>query len=111
MAKTIAYVRVSTDLQDLENQKLEISSYANSRNLQIDKWLEVEVSSRKAAAERRLDELIKDLKKGDRLIVSELSRLARSMREIHNIMHELAKKNVELHIIKQNLVAKDSDKN
>ncbi len=109
MGKTIAYVRVSTDLQDLENQKLEISSYANSRNLQIDKWLEVEVSSRKAAADRRLDELIKDLKKGDRLIVSELSRLARSIREIHNIMHELAKKNVELHIIKQNLVAKDSD--
>ncbi len=42
-------------------------------------------------------------------MVSELSRLARSMREIHNIMHELSRKKVELHIIKQNISAKDSD--
>ncbi len=109
MGKTTAYVRVSTELQDLENQKLEIINYAKSRSLHIDEWVEVEISSRKATKDRRIDELIRGLKKGERLVVSELSRLARSIREIHNIMHELSRKKVELHIIKQNLIAKESD--
>jgi DNA invertase Pin-like site-specific DNA recombinase len=51
--------------------------------------------------------LTQSLRRGDRLIVSELSRLARSMRETHNIVHDLAKKKVEFHVIKQNLIMKD----
>lgn len=80
MAKTIAYLRVSTDQQDLNNQKHEIELYAKKRHLQIDDWVEVEISSRKNMHDRRIAELIQGLKKGDKLIVSELSRLARSMR-------------------------------
>ncbi len=109
MDKTIAYLRVSTDEQDLENQRLEITKYAATRDLQVDHWIEVEMSSRRSSAERRIEELFKSVGKGDRLIVSELSRLARSIREIHNILHELFRKKVELHVIKQNLIAKDSD--
>ena len=33
MRKTIAYLRVSTDQQDLENQRMEIKAYADSKNL------------------------------------------------------------------------------
>ena len=58
MAKTIAYLRVSTDQQDLNNQKHEIESYAKKRRMQIDEWVEVEVSSRKNMHERRIAELI-----------------------------------------------------
>ena len=47
MAKTIAYLRVSTDQQDLNNQKHEIESYAKKQHMQIDDWVEVEISSRK----------------------------------------------------------------
>jgi DNA invertase Pin-like site-specific DNA recombinase len=107
MGKTVAYLRVSTDQQDLENQRFEIMRYAEGRNLQIDDWIEVEVSSRKNFRDRRISEMVKSLKRGDRLIVSELSRLARSMRETHNIVHDLAKKRVEFHAIKQNLHTKD----
>jgi DNA invertase Pin-like site-specific DNA recombinase len=106
MAKTIAYLRVSTDQQDLNNQKHEIESYAKKRHLHIDKWYGVEVSSRKNLHDRRIAEQIQGLKKGDKLIVSELSRLARSMRETHNIVHDIAKRKAELHVIKQNLVTK-----
>ncbi len=109
MAKAIAYLRVSTDEQDLENQRLEIRNYADRRGIGISEWIEVEVSSRKKARARKIENLISRLKKGDTLVVSELSRLARLMRETHNIIHEIAKKKVELHIIKQNLVTKDSD--
>ena len=109
MGKTIAYLRVSTDQQDLKNQKHEIESYAKKRNMQIDEWVEVEISSRKNMHDRRIAELIQGLKKGDKLIVSELSRLARSMRETHNIVHDIAKRKAHLHVIKQNLVMKGAN--
>ena len=108
-SRTLAYLRVSTDEQDIENQRLEIESYAEIKGFEIDEWITVEISSRKNYRERKIEELINGLKRGDRLIVSELSRLARSMREIHNLIYEIAKKKVELHIIKQNLITKDSE--
>ena len=109
MATTYAYLRVSTDQQDLDNQRLEIESYAKNRKMVIDDWVKVEVSSRKNLHERRISELIQRLKRGDKLIVSELSRLARSMRETHNIVHEIAKRKAHLHVIKQNLVMKGAN--
>jgi putative DNA-invertase from lambdoid prophage Rac len=104
-----AYVRTSTDQQDLETQRLEIETYAKTKNIEIDDWIEVEISSRKKKRDRRIDELINGLRKGDTLVVSELSRLARSMRETHNIIHDIAKKKVEVHIIKQNLITKSDN--
>jgi DNA invertase Pin-like site-specific DNA recombinase len=96
-------------MQDLNNQKMEIESYARRRNINIDEWLEVEISSRKNMRDRRITELIQGLKKGDKLIVSELSRLARSMRETHNIVHDIAKRKAHLHVIKQNLIMKGAN--
>ena len=49
------------------------------------------------------------MKKGDKLIVSALSRLARSMRETHNIVHDISKRKAHLHVIKQNLVMKGAN--
>ena len=49
VAKTIAYLRVSTDEQDLENQRLEIETYANFKGMSVDEWMEVEISSKKTA--------------------------------------------------------------
>ena len=54
MGKTIAYLRVSTDQQELETQKLEIDKYAESRNMPIDEWIKVEISSRKNMQDRRI---------------------------------------------------------
>ena len=36
MAKTLGYLRVSTVRQDLDNQKLEILTYAEKNNLKVD---------------------------------------------------------------------------
>ena len=104
MCKTYAYLRVSTDKQDLENQRLEIKEYAKKNGLEIDEWLEVEISSRKDIRQRRIEELLGKLRMKDALVVSEVSRLARSMREVHNVMHELSKRKIAVHIIKQNVV-------
>jgi len=109
MAKIIAYLRVSTDQQNLNNQKHEIEIYTKKRHMQVDDWVEVEVSSRKNMHDRRIAELIQGLRKGDTLIVSESSRLARSMRETHNIVYDISKRKAHLHVIKQNLVMKGAN--
>lgn len=100
---TIGYIRVSTDKQDTENQRHEIEAYAAAEGLVVDDWVEAEVSSRKSTKARRLDETLALLKRGDVLIVSELSRIGRSIRENLNTLHELGQKGVTTHIVKQGL--------
>ena len=102
--KTIAYLRVSTDGQDLKNQKLEILDYAQKHSYTVNDWVEVKVSSRKSTKERLVDQLLARLQTGDCLIVSELSRLGRSVSQIIAIVDELIKKKVKVIIIKQSMV-------
>lgn len=100
---TIGYIRVSTDKQDTENQRHEIEAYAAAEGLVVDDWVEAEVSSRKSTKARKLDETLALLKRGDVLVVSELSRIGRSIRENLNTLHELGQKGVTTHIVKQGL--------
>ena len=103
MCKFVAYLRVSQDSQDITNQRHEITRYAAANDIQIDDWIETEISSRKSLKARKIDETLHMLKRGDTLIVSEISRLARSMRELQNILFELEKKKIAIHIIKQGI--------
>lgn len=84
--KTIAYVRVSTDRQDAENQRLEILKLANERGLGKVEFVEETVSGRKSWKDREIAEHLEALAKGDVLIVAELSRLGRSLLEIMEIL-------------------------
>ena len=100
---TLAYLRVSTIQQDLENQRHEIETYCDREEMIVDDWIKVEMSSRKTAKERRIEELTSRLKKDDTLIVSELSRLGRSLSEVVLLVEQFIKKKVRLIAIKQNL--------
>ena len=97
------YVRVSTDQQRTETQKLAILEYANKQNEKIDNWVEVKASSRKSSTERRIDELLEKLQKGDRLIVAELSRLGRSVGQIAMLIDELLNNKVRIICLKENI--------
>ncbi len=99
-----AYLRVSTAHQDLENQRLEIEEHCRRHDRVVDEWLEVEISSRKSQRKRRIEELMGKLKKDDTLIVSELSRLGRSISEVVLLVECLIKKKVNFVAIKQNIV-------
>ena len=105
--KTLAYIRVSTDRQDLKNQRLEILDYAHRNDFRIDEFIEIEISSRKSTKKRKIDELIERLRENDTLIVSELSRIGRSTAEVINTVNTLIEKHVRLIAIKQNLVVND----
>ena len=87
--KTVAYLRVSTGSQNLDNQKLVILDYARQKQLAVDRFVEVQASSRKGPGPRRTDELLVSLTAGDPLIVSELSRLGRSLGQVIRIVDEL----------------------
>ncbi len=108
MNNTIAYLRVSTNDQDLNNQKFEILKYCQSNDIQISKFIEIEISSRKSIQKRKITELIDGLSSGDRVVVSELSRLGRSTVEVLSIINSLISKSVEVHAIKQNIRITDN---
>jgi DNA invertase Pin-like site-specific DNA recombinase len=101
--KIVAYLRASTDKQDLTNQRHEILTYTNNNNLKVDEFMEVQISSRKTPKQRRISELIEKLNHTDTLIVTEISRLGRSTSEIIEIIASLLKEKIQLIIIKQNL--------
>ena len=111
MSKIVAYLRASTDKQDLGHQKLELLEFARNRSLKIDSFIEITVSSRKTSKQRRIDELMQTLDDADTLVVTELSRLGRSTAEIIALVNALIKRNIRVIIIKQNLDISKHDMN
>lgn len=103
MTKTIAYMRVSTSKQDVKNQELELLRYASAQGVAIDTWFKIEMSSRKSMKDRRIDELLDGLSEGDTLIVSELSRLGRSLSQIVAIIDRLIETGVSFISVKQGM--------
>lgn len=97
----LAYIRISTNKQDIETQRLQIFKYAHKEDLKIDEFIEVQESSAKSPKQRKIDELKERLQKNDILIVYELSRLGRSMFETINLVLELSEKGVQFIFLKQ----------
>lgn len=96
----IAYLRVSTEKQHLENQQLEITKFADARGIKIDRWVTEVVSGKTKRNERRLGLLIRRLKKGDTLIVTELSRLSRTLLDIMSILNTCMEKQIMIYSTK-----------
>lgn len=101
--KVVAYLRISTGGQELNNQKLAILDYAQRHQLQISQFLEVQVSSRKSLKERGIDGLFAGMQAGDLLLVSELSRLGRSVGQVIQIVDDLIKNKIKFIAIKENI--------
>ena len=99
--KVIGYIRVSTDKQDLEKQRHLLLDYAQRNHLLVNEFIHAEASSRKDTKDRRIDELLTKLTKGDMLLVAELSRLGRNMLETLNIINELSQNGVSIVFIRQ----------
>ena len=97
-----AYIRISTNHQNSQNQKHEILAFTQQNNIQIDKWIEETVSSRKKLTERKLNQLLKNLKKDDILIETELSGLGRSLLDVMDILQCCLEKGCIIKTIKEN---------
>lgn len=97
-------MRVSTEKQFLANQKEEILRFAEKNGLSIDKWYTETVSGSVSTKERKLAPLLKQMKPGDTLIVTEISRLSRTLLEIMTILNSCIKKQVILYSTKEGYV-------
>ena len=84
--RTIAYLRVSTSDQDVDKNKAAILLLAHRKELGHVHFVEETVSGRVPWRQRQLATILEDLRPGDSLVVSELSRLGRSMLECMEIL-------------------------
>lgn len=107
MSAVFAYLRVSTDAQDVENQKLGVSQYCRERGW-LPSFVEDTASGRTAWQKRPLGQLLQQMNAGDILVVSEVSRLARSVMQVLEIAKKAVEHDLKIHIVKSGMVFDDS---
>lgn len=98
--RTIAYLRVSTSDQEVDKNKADILLLAHRKDLGHVHFVEETVSGRVPWRQRKLATILEDLRPGDTLVVSELSRLGRSMLECMEILAIATQKGLKLHTVK-----------
>jgi DNA invertase Pin-like site-specific DNA recombinase len=100
-----AYLRVSTDTQDLNNQKVGVVDYAKSRDITIHKFIiEENVSGTIDWRKREIGKIFDKAVKGDIVLTSEISRLSRTTLQVLEILKAAAEKEIAIHIIKGGLI-------
>ena len=100
----VAYLRVSTEKQFLETQREEIIRFAERNGMSIDRWYTETVSGSVSSKERKLSGVLDKMRPGDSLIVTEISRLSRTLLEIMTILNSCIKKEVILYSTKEGYV-------
>lgn len=102
MEKIALYARISTSDQTVENQKLRLIDYANSRGVEYDFYEEIE-STRKTRPVKQ--ELLKKLRNGlySSVIIYKLDRWARSSTELILDTKELIDKGIVFISLSDNL--------
>ena len=105
---TYGYIRVSTDMQNTENQKDEIQRFCDRNHLSVDRWIEDIVSGTKDPKQRNLGrDIMEHCRPGDLIICTELSRLGRSLLMIMNTLNFFLEHKVEVWTIKDNFRLSD----
>ena len=107
--RVYAYLRVSTDEQDLAAQKVGAVDFCRERGIRIDQWFEETASGGVDAAERDLGlKLLPKLKPGDTLVTPELSRLGRSTADVLSTLKVLSDRQVKVYVVKGGFQLDDS---
>ena len=96
-----AYLRKSTEKQEFSHMEYEIKQYAHKHHLKINKWVEESISSRKPLHKRELGTLLNEIKNGDILVTTEISRLGRSILEVMSILQTCLGKNCQVITLKE----------
>ena len=96
------YIRISTDKQTINNQRYEIEQFCKKNKLKIEQWIEETTSGTKAPDKRRLGAILKNIKKDDLIVCSELSRLGRSLFMVMSILNHLMAVEAKVWTIKDN---------
>ncbi len=98
---TKAFLRVSTMEQDTEKNKIDILQFANQMKLGNVEFVEEYISGKIDYKKRKLGALIESMNSGDVLIVPELSRIARSITQILEVIKVTKDKGITLYSLKE----------
>ena len=95
------YIRVSTEHQNLENQQMEIERFCRQKGIKIDVWIEEKISGTKKPEMRKLGrEIMSNVRSGDLIICTEISRFGRSLIMIMNILQYFLERGIKVWTIK-----------
>jgi DNA invertase Pin-like site-specific DNA recombinase len=100
MSRNIAYLRVSTLDQDLKKNKADILHLANEKDLGKVEFVEEKVSGKVSWKQRKIAQLLEELDEGDVILLSEFSRLGRSMLECMEIISIAIQKGIKIYTVK-----------
>jgi DNA invertase Pin-like site-specific DNA recombinase len=103
-----AYLRVSTDMQDVNSQKLGVLEYCAAQKLGVPEMVPDTVSGKVEWEKREIGKLLARCVPGDVLVVAEISRLARSTLQVLEIMKTAASAEVAIHVVKNAMVMNGS---
>lgn len=101
-SRAVGYLRVSTGEQELEKNKADILRLANTQDLGKVEFVEERVSGKVSWRQRLIAEVMDELESRDAIIVSELSRLGRSMLKCMEILSIALSKGVRVYAVKGN---------
>lgn len=99
---TKGFIRVSKLDQDTEKNKLDILQFANQMKFGNVEFVEEHISGKIDYKKRKLGALIESMNSGDVLIVPELSRIARSITQILEVIKVTKDKGITLYSLKEN---------
>lgn len=101
----VSYIRVSTGQQQSNAQRHILDSFYAANQLTETNHIEANgVSSGKGYTERHIDDMLSVAKPGALIVISELSRLARSISETFIIVERIRQRGCTLYEVKNNLV-------
>lgn len=102
------YLRVSSDEQDVNSQKQGVEQFCKEHDWGIDKYITDDgVSGGKDPDKRNLGPLLKLVRKGDKIVCSEISRLGRDLYMVMDILHFCMEKECIIYTVKDRFVLGD----
>lgn len=105
---TYIYLRVSTGLQDADSQMLGVTEYCEKHGIKQMNVTKDTVTGAKGWRERKLSQIMKEVSPGDKIIVSEISRIGRSTADVLDFLAEAVKKKVVVVAVKNNITFDES---
>lgn len=100
-----AYLRVSSDHQDVDSQRHGILEYANAHELNSLHFVEDMSSGRLQWRKRAVGQLLTETAQaGDTVVFAEISRMARSTLQVLEILECSMRREIIVHIAKQQMV-------
>ena len=100
MSRTIIYLRVSTQSQNINKNKQELLLFCHNNGLNNPEFVEDIISGSKTWRTRALGSIVSELSEGDNIVVSEISRLGRSTLDIMELLNHLTSNKINVYAVK-----------